>query len=73
MNFGQLKEGARARIVKIQSSTDLARFLEMGLTEGTEFEVEKIAPFGDTMEIRLRGYCLCLRQGEMKGIVVELI
>jgi ferrous iron transport protein A len=45
----------------------------MGLTVGTEFEVAKIAPFGDTIEIRLRGYSLCLRKREADGIELELV
>lgn len=45
----------------------------MGLTVGTEFSVAKVAPFGDTIEIRLRGYSLCLRKCEAAGIEVELI
>ena len=37
------------------------RLLDMGLIPHTRVSVSKIAPMGDPMEIRLRGYELTLR------------
>lgn len=37
------------------------RLLDMGLTPNTRVTVQRIAPMGDPMEIRLRGYELTLR------------
>ena len=37
------------------------RLLDMGLIPNTNVTVQKIAPMGDPMEIRLRGYELTLR------------
>ncbi len=37
------------------------RLLDMGLIPNTKITVQKIAPMGDPMEIRLRGYELTLR------------
>ena len=37
------------------------RLLDMGLIPKTRVTVQKIAPMGDPMEIRLRGYELTLR------------
>ena len=39
-----------------------ARFAEMGLVPGTEVVVLRIAPLGDPIVIRARGYELCLRK-----------
>jgi Fe2+ transport system protein FeoA len=72
MTFADLRKGMRARVVAFDTNPELARLEEMGLTVGTEFTVAKVAPFGDTLEIRLRGYSLCLRQREAVGITVEL-
>lgn len=72
MTFAELRKGMRARVVAMETDAELARLEEMGLTVGTEFTVAKVAPFGDTLEIRLRGYSLCLRQREAVGITVEL-
>ena len=37
------------------------RLLDIGLIPNTKVTVQKIAPMGDPMEIRLRGYELTLR------------
>ena len=37
------------------------RLLDMGLIPNTKITVQKIAPMGDPMEVRLRGYELTLR------------
>jgi len=64
----------KARVVKIApDSPKLKRLQEMGLTEGTEFVVNKVAPFGDPVEIKLRGYRLCLRKAETVGIEIEAV
>lgn len=49
------------------------RLAEMGLTQGAEFTVVKVAPLGDPIEIDLRGYRLCLRRKETSCFEVELI
>lgn len=38
------------------------RFAEMGLVVGTEVTVLRVAPLGDPIVIRARGYELCLRK-----------
>lgn len=73
MNFTEVRKGMRARVVSIRSSSvESRRLQEMGLTEGTEFTVVKVAPFGDPVEIKLRGYRLCLRKQETAHIEIEL-
>ena len=74
MSFREVRRGMRARVVSINSaSADSKRLQEMGLTEGTEFTVVKVAPFGDPVEIDLRGYRLCLRKHETAHIEIELL
>lgn len=46
------------------------RLLDMGLIPGTKITVEKIAPMGDPMEVRLRGYELTLRMDDAAKIEV---
>ncbi len=38
------------------------RLVDMGLTPGTTVTVRKVAPFGDPIEVNLRGYELSLRK-----------
>ncbi len=71
-SFTQLRKGSLARVVGIHGvNEDTTRLQEMGLTVGTTFRVVKVAPFGDPVEIDLRGYRLCLRKHETVGIEVE--
>ena len=47
------------------------RLLDMGLTPKTRVMVRKVAPMGDPIEIRLRGYELTIRKEEAAKIQVE--
>jgi ferrous iron transport protein A len=72
MTFAELRKGMVAKVVGIKGqSDDLTRLQEMGLTVGTSFKVVKIAPFGDPVEIDLRGYRLCLRKHETRNYELE--
>ncbi len=46
------------------------RLIDMGLTPGTQVRLVKIAPFGDPMEVQLRGYELSLRKDDAAQIQV---
>ena len=46
------------------------RLVDMGLTPGTEISVRRIAPFGDPIEVRIRGYELSLRREDAAQITV---
>ena len=48
------------------------RLLDMGLIPKTTVQVEKIAPLGDPMELRVRGYSLSLRKEDARNIEVEV-
>jgi hypothetical protein len=43
----------------------------MGVVPGAEIEVVRIAPLGDPVEYRVRGYRLSLRRSEAAHVVVE--
>jgi len=47
------------------------RLLDMGITRGAELRVERRAPLGDPIEIRVKGYYLALRHEEARDILVE--
>lgn len=49
------------------------KLLSMGLTPGTAFTVTRVAPLGDPVEIRVRGFALSLRKGDADALRVELI
>jgi len=62
--------GDRGRVAKYDHSLSAYRqkLLAMGLTPGTEFQVLRVAPLGDPVEIRVRGTDLTLRREEASGL-----
>lgn len=61
---------------KIQGYTKEAKpfrdkLLSMGLTRGTEIKVVRVAPLGDPIEIKIRGFNLSLRKAEADVVLVE--
>ena len=74
MTLNDLKIGDRARILAVGGTGALRnRLIDMGLIPRTELTLRKIAPMGDPIEIRLRGYELTLRREDAVNISVEKI
>ncbi len=74
MTLDKLKSGNSAIIIKVGGAGALRRrLLDMGLTPKTIILVRKVAPMGDPIEIRLRGYELTLRADDAAKIEIELI
>ncbi len=65
-----LLPGERGIILRVGSDKGPVkrRLVDMGLTPGTEVIVRKIAPFGDPIEVNLRGYELSLRKEDARQI-----
>ncbi|MGV7929730.1 MAG: ferrous iron transport protein A [Spirochaetota bacterium] len=69
-----ISPGDTCRIVEVRGGgAGVARYAEMGITPGVLVEVARIAPLGDPVEIRVRGYRLSLRREEADGIDVETL
>jgi len=72
--MNELEKGEKGRIVKIGGKGSVhRRLLDMGLVSGTEIEMERVAPLGDPIEIKVKGYNLSLRKEEAASIQVEVI
>lgn len=73
MTLDKLKIGQSARITAVLGEGALRnRLLDMGLIPKTLVKLQKTAPLGDPIEIRVRGYELTLRLEEAKKINVDL-
>ena len=71
-NLKDLEPGQKARIIKISGTSSIKRrIMDMGLVPGAEIEMERYAPLGDPVEIKLKGYHLSLRKEEAENIVIE--
>lgn len=74
MKLRDMKPGQRGRVSSIGPGTPaVRRMVEMGVTRGTLVEIERVAPLGDPVEIKVMGYHLSLRRDEADGIEVERI
>ncbi|MGH9820063.1 MAG: FeoA family protein [Pyrinomonadaceae bacterium] len=64
--------GSSARVVSVRGNSRIAkRLMEMGVIPGISLKVVKTAPFGDPIEVRLRGYSLAMRKSEADSIEVS--
>ena len=71
--LSELKRGEKGRIVKISGTGGIhRRLLDMGLVPGSEIEMERVAPLGDPIEVKVKGYNLSLRKEEASSIQVEV-
>ena len=71
--LSELKLKKSGKVKKIEDQGTLnKRLLDMGIIKGTDIEVIKIAPLGDPINIKVKGYHLSLRKEEAARILVEV-
>ncbi|OIO60775.1 MAG: ferrous iron transport protein A [Verrucomicrobia bacterium CG_4_10_14_3_um_filter_43_23] len=69
----ELNPGDKGTIEAIDPACSLmTRLQELGLLPGTPFEFIRRAPWGDPLEIKVRGSHLCLRKDEASFISVSI-
>lgn len=72
MTLDKLAIGQSAKIIAVGGEGSLRnRLIDMGLIPKTTVMLRKVAPMGDPIEIRLRGYELTLRKEDAAVITVE--
>jgi len=73
ISLGSLQVGESGRVVTLARVDRRYRekLLAFGLTPGTVVSVERVAPLGDPLELRVRGFALSLRKGEAAAVTVE--
>lgn len=70
--MNELKTGTSGIITAVGGDGALrCRLLDMGLIPRTRITLQKVAPMGDPIEIRVRGYELTLRVEEAQKIEVR--
>lgn len=64
--------GSTVSVVKLHGEGAVRRrIMDMGITRGTQVFVRKMAPFGDPVEVTVRGYELSLRKADAEMIEVQ--
>ena len=67
-----VQNGETVKVVKLNGSGGTKRrIMDMGITKGCTVYVRKVAPFGDPVEVTVRGYELTLRKEDAAMIDVE--
>ncbi|MDR3288555.1 MAG: ferrous iron transport protein A [Peptococcaceae bacterium] len=64
--------GETVTIVKLHGEGAIKRrIMDMGLTKGTQVFIRKVAPLGDPIEVKVRGYELSLRKSDADMVEVS--
>ncbi|MEA1884258.1 MAG: ferrous iron transport protein A [Thermotogota bacterium] len=70
----EMKVGTSGKVTAIKATSMIKkRLLAMGLTPGTEFKIAKVAPMGDPIELKVRGYRLSLRKSEASCLEADTV
>ena len=72
LRLNQVRIGTSVTVVRVHGEGALRqRILDMGVTKGADIRVQKMAPFGDPLEVTVRGFQLSLRKAEAASIEVK--
>ena len=64
--------GETVKVVKRHGTGAVKRrIMDMGITKGAEIYVRKVAPFGDPVEVNVRGYELTVRRADAEMVEIE--
>ena len=69
----QIAKGETGLVKNVEGDGKIRRRLfDMGVTPGAKVTLRKKAPFGDPIEITIRGYELSLRKAEAELVNIEV-
>ncbi len=73
MNVAKMKIGDRAEIVgyEVTDAGYRAKLLALGLTRGATIQLIGVAPMGDPVRLKVRGFELSLRKSEAVSLVLK--
>ena len=71
MTLDDLSPGHQGIVTGFTSDDPPPRILEMGLLPGTTVTVVRLAPMGDPIDLKVRGYHLSIRRQEARQIEVD--
>ncbi|HWR41487.1 MAG TPA: ferrous iron transport protein A [Patescibacteria group bacterium] len=69
-----LTPGTTAEVVRIRAEGPLKRrMMDMGIVAGTRVQLQKSAPLGDPLEIKIKNFNLALRKREADLVEVDTV
>ncbi|MDR2623638.1 MAG: ferrous iron transport protein A [Methanobrevibacter sp.] len=72
-SLNELKTGEEGTIVSYNDNGEMKlkrHLLGMGFVKGAKIKLEKVAPLGDPIKLKIKGYSISLRKNEAKNIEV---
>lgn len=73
-NLRQVSPGQKCRVIRLRMRGEVnKRMMEMGFTAGAVVEMERVAPLGDPLEMKVKGYHLSIRKEDAEKIDVEML
>ena len=70
----QIEKGETGLVKSVEGDGKIRRRLfDMGVTPGAKVTLRKKAPFGDPIEVTIRGYELSLRKAEAALVNVDVV
>ncbi|MBK9731884.1 MAG: ferrous iron transport protein A [Chitinophagaceae bacterium] len=66
-----MKEGESGVIVELERGDLSLKLMEMGFLPGEKIFVDKIAPLGDPISVKIGTYLLSLRKEEANAVLVR--
>lgn len=74
MTLAELEKGESRTVLSVRGENMITRrLMEMGVIPGVAVRMVKSAPFGDPLEINVRGYSLALRRSEAESVELEQV
>ena len=71
-SLSEFSVGERGIVISVKGEGAVRRRLfDMGVTPGAEIYLRKKAPFGDPLELTVRGYELSIRKADAQMIEIE--
>lgn len=65
------KVGETVKVKKLHGEGAVKRrIMDMGITNGTDVYIRKVAPLGDPVEVTVRNYELSIRKGDCEMIEI---
>lgn len=72
MKLSELRPGQSGVIKEFLDLQLSVKFMEMGFLPGERVELERIAPLGDPIAVRLPGYRVSLRKKDAATIILNV-
>ena len=64
--------GEKVKVFSYQMNEHKAkRLMDMGLIPGTIIEITRLAPFGDPVAVKVKGFQMSFRRLEAEGLIVK--